>query len=368
MTTHHAAASAVRPRRPRLKATLDVRRLAGGRTLVLRGDLGEPDLEIESDGADVGEFLGLLDGSRTADGVAARSGLAPDEVGELLDQMLELGLVEDASADALLAPERRERFDRHLGFYADAVAWPRSGASVQAELAGKTVALIGLGGLGSWAAWGLACAGVGRIVGIDGDRVELSNLNRQVLYGEADVGSLKAVAAGRALRRLDPGLDYVGVPRRMTSAEEVAVAVEGADLVLDGADWPPHRIDAWVDEGCRAVGVPWLAMSQHPPRLRVGPLYVPGLTGCRGCQEAQWRQEHPLYDEIAAAAPDLPSAGAFGAACGAVGTIAASEAVAWLGGLWEPATLGASLQIDLRTFEVAREEVPRVAGCACGAG
>lgn len=367
MSPHHSAATALRPERPRLKATLDVRRLPSGRTLVLRGDLGEPDLELEEDGADVGAFLRLLDGSRSAEGVAEQSGLAPGEVDELLDQMLELGLLEDAAADALLAPERRARFDRHLGFYADTVAWPRSGASVQAALAEKTVALIGLGGLGSWAAWALACAGVGRIVGIDGDRVELSNLNRQVLYGEGDVGMLKTVAAGRALRRLDSGLEYVGVQRRITSAEDVAEAVAGADLVLDGADSPPHRIDAWVDEGCRAAGVPWLAMSQHPPLIRVGPLYVPGVTGCRACQEARWREEHPLYDEIAAAAPELPSAGAFGAACGAVGTIAANEAIAWLGGLWEPATLGASLQIDLRTFEVTREEVPRREGCACGA-
>jgi molybdopterin/thiamine biosynthesis adenylyltransferase len=353
-------------RRPRLKATLDVRRLESGRLVVLRGDAGDPDLELEGEREEVQALLGLLDGTRGFEEIAEQLARPSNDVRAAVSELLEAGLVEDAADDALVAPERRARFDRHIGFFAESVAFPRSGAAVQAALSEKTVAIIGLGGLGTWAAWALACAGIGRIVGIDGDVVELSNLNRQILYGEADIGAAKAEAAGRALRRFDAQLEYEPLQRRMGSADDVAAAVAGSDLVLGGADWPAHRIDRWVDEGCRLAGVPWLAMSQFPPLIRIGPLFVPGETGCHACQEEAWREQYPLYDEIVAAAPDLPSAGAFGPSCGAVGSLAANEAIAYLGGLWEPATLGAALHLDLRTFAVTRAPVPQRAGCACG--
>lgn len=351
------------PRRPRLKRTLDVRRLASGRWVILRGDVGEPDLELE--GAAVAALLELLDGTRSVGAVAAELARPEGEVREAVRELVDARLLEDADADRALWPERRERFDRQLGFFGDLVAWPRSGPGVQARLAERTVVLLGLGGLGSWAAWGLACAGVGRIVGVDGDRVELGNLNRQILYAERDVGAAKAEVAERTLRAFDGRLRFEPVHRMIESADDVVEVVAGADLVLSGADSPPHLIDRWVDEGCRRAGVPWLGMSQQPPRIRIGPLSVPGQTGCRACEEAAWRERYPLYDELVDAGSTLGSAGAFGPACGVVGALAANEAVAFLADLWEPATLGASLLVDLRTFAVTREEVPQRPDCAC---
>ena len=76
--------------------------------------------------------------------------------------------------------------------------------------------MLGVGGLGSWAAYALACCGVGELVLVDGDRVELSNFNRQMLYRERDIGRVKAEAAAEALAEFDSGcrLRVRGAPAR----------------------------------------------------------------------------------------------------------------------------------------------------------
>ena len=200
--------------------------------------------------------------------------------------------------------------------------------------------VLGMGGLGSWTALALATCGVGAIVGVDFDAVELSNLNRQVLYAECDIGASKAQAAGRLLRAYDSRLEYVPVVARMESADDVRRVIEGADAVVAAADWPPHRIDRWVSQACFALGTPYIAMSQQPPLVRVGPLYMPGETGCYACQETGFRQSFPDYDAIVETTSPFATTAAFGPACAVIGGMAASEIAHVVAGLAAPMTRG----------------------------
>ena len=137
--------------------------------------------------------------------------------------------------------------------------------------------MLGVGGLGGWSACSLACCGVGEMLLIDGDRVEESNLNRQVLYTEADIGRLKAEAAAERLGAFNSAM-RLEVDRRSASTAKTAIAeaIEGYDVVIDAADWPAHEIEQWVNSACFAAGIPYIAMSHFPPIARVGPLYVRG--------------------------------------------------------------------------------------------
>ena len=224
--------------------------------------------------------------------------------------------------------------------------------------------MLGCGGLGSWALCGLACAGVGRLVLVDDDTVELSNLNRQLLFRMRDLGFGKARAAAEALRAFNPELELTVVPRRVASAADVRSVADGADLVIETADWPPYELSRWINRACAEAGVAHISAGQFPPTVRVGPLYVPGETGCLECQERAARRAFPLYDEVVAHRAARPSTAAtLGPASGLVGSILSMEAVHHLTGICRPATRGAALMIDLRTLEVRREPVPRDPAC-----
>jgi bacteriocin biosynthesis cyclodehydratase domain-containing protein len=204
---------------------------------------------------------------------------------------------------------------------------------------------------------------------LDGDLVEESNFNRQILYRERDIGRPKAEAAADALAEFDSSCRLTPVARRLESADAVRELAEGTDFVVNGADWPAHDIERWVNEACFDVGVPFITMSHSPPVARVGPLYVPGTTGCFNCQEQTYREAFPLYDELVEQRRGRPSeAATLGPVCAFIGGQVALETLHHLTELVVPASLGVAYVYDLRTMEVSREPVPRVAGCAVCTG
>jgi molybdopterin/thiamine biosynthesis adenylyltransferase len=278
----------------------------------------------------------------------------------VIDALDAAGVLLDAAALDALPVAVRERAERQLVLLGREAGGDAVGA--QQRLSGARVALLGLGGFGSWAALGLAGAGVGTIVGIDHDHVERSNLNRQVLYGDADIGAPKARAAARALAHHNPAVRFVGVPRRIDGAPAVRELVAGCDLVIDTIDEPPHLANRWVSAGCFAAGVPFLTVSQQPPLIRLGPLYVPGRTGCVACMEAGQRARYPLYDAIERADQLARQHASSGPASATGAALAVHEALRFLIG-GDTATVGRARRVDLSTLAVSDEPVRAVAGC-----
>jgi bacteriocin biosynthesis cyclodehydratase domain-containing protein len=356
---------AAAPVRPRLAAGWELRLTKGGDLFLLR-EWGDGDLLIEGDGRVVAELLRAADGTRSSREVLAACS-SPPPAG-CLTELARLGVVEDAAADTAGLDDRSlERFDRQLAYFGQRLPPGFTRTDPQLRLQRARVCVLGMGGLGSWTALALATCGVGTIVGVDCDVVELSNLNRQVLYAERDIGRAKAEAAGRLLRAYDARLEYIPVAMRLSGVEDVRRVVDGADAVAAAADSPPHLIDRWVSEACFALGIPYIAMSQQPPLIRVGPLYVPGSTGCYACQEAAFRSEFDEYDVLVDTASPFSSTAAFGPACAVIGGMAASELVHVVAGLEAPMTTGRAVFLDLSGGVLRVEDVVRVDDCpVCG--
>jgi bacteriocin biosynthesis cyclodehydratase domain-containing protein len=331
------------------------------------------DLELSGDPAGVLGLLGLLDGTRTVDALVAavRSrcpALTRHDVVEAIDDLASAGVLEDAASDARhLSPADLQRYDRQLRYFGDLVDVSVPRAVAQARLREATVAVLGLGGLGGMAAIMLASCGVGHVIGVDDDIVELSNLARQALYSEDDLGRLKVDAAADRLRAMNHGCAFTGLARRLDGAGAVADAIAGADFVVAAVDWPATRISGWVNDACWAAGVPYVSMSQHPPLVRVGPTYVPGRTGCFACQEAEHRARYPLYDAALASLSAESPAATYAPACGVIGALVANEAIAHLTGIVPMACRGQAAVLDLRTLTVRHEPVRQRADCpVCG--
>lgn len=150
-----------------------------------------------------------------------------------------------------LSPERLERFARHI-------VLPEIGGPGQMKLANSHVVLVGVGGIGSPALQYLAAAGIGRLTLIDDDRVDASNLQRQTIFAEADIGLLKVERAEEWLLRFDPAIACQAAAIRVTP-ETAPALVQGADLVMDGCDNFATRLA--VSDACVAAGVPLLSAA-----------------------------------------------------------------------------------------------------------
>lgn len=248
-----------------------------------------------------------------------------------------------------LDPDDLARYARHI-------VLREIGGPGQARLRAARVLVIGAGGLGAPALLYLAAAGVGAIDIVDDDTVSLSNLQRQVIFGMADIGAPKAEAAAAALERLNPGVT-VRAHRMRFSPETAGPLVATADLVLDGSDNFPTRYLA--NAACVAAGTPLLsaAIGQWDGQLA---LFDPARGGpCYHC----------LFPELPAEglAPACAEAGVAGPLPGVMGALLALEALKHL------ARAGESLRGRLLLFDGLRAETRRVRisprpGCpTCGA-
>jgi bacteriocin biosynthesis cyclodehydratase domain-containing protein len=351
--------------RPRIKRTTESIGSPEGDVYLMRPS-ADSDIRIEKPDEEERQLLESLDGEHTLEQLGEKFG--EEAVADLISQLQELEIVEDAADDDLVPAAELARFDRQLRYFSDIGSQSLTPSECQRRLREAKVAVLGVGGLGGSAALWLASIGVGEMWLIDGDRVEASNLNRQVLFTEAEIGLLKVEAATARLRSFNSGMRITSTARRLESEAEIAEFIAGADVVIDAADWPAHDIERWCNSACFEAGIPYITMSHFPPIARVGPLYVPGQTGCFACQETAYRREYPLFDvAVEQRRAKASPAATLGPACGLIGGQVALDVMHLLTGLAEPSTLGMSHIFDLRTMEVDREPVVAEPGCpVCG--
>src|SRR6056297_1686228 len=221
---------------------------------------------------------------------------------------------------------------------------PEIGQTGQARLARSRVLCIGAGGLGCASLPYLAGAGVGQITIIDDDRVERSNLQRQVLFGESDLGLPKAQAALRRLSDLNPQIELQALDERL-SIENVESLFRDHDLVLDGSD--NYATKFLCGDASVKFGVPLIYASATGMEAMVT-LFDAADGGCLRC----------LFPSPPTGwVPNCAEAGVLGPLVGMAGCIQATEAVMWLvtgrsalnGRLWWlDARAAASRQLELR--------------------
>ncbi|WP_231494326.1 molybdopterin-synthase adenylyltransferase MoeB [Arthrobacter sp. 9MFCol3.1] len=222
------------------------------------------------------------------------------------------GPLVDPAAD--LSPEEVERYSRHLII-------PEIGAIGQRRLKNAKVLVIGAGGLGSPALLYLAAAGIGTLGIVDDDDVDLSNLQRQIIHGVADVGRPKIESARDAIAALNPLVD-VRLHNVRLDASNALELFAGYDLILDGADNFATRY--LVNDAAAILGKPYIWGS---------------IFRFDGQVSVFWEQFGPTYRDLYPEAPppgSVPSCGeggVFGMLCAAVGALMVTEAVKLITGV-----------------------------------
>ncbi len=240
-----------------------------------------------------------------------------------------------------LDPAEIRRYGRHLTL-------PEFGMTGQKRLKASRVLMVGAGGLGSPLGLYLAAAGVGTLGLIEFDRVDESNLQRQVLYGQSDIGRPKIEAALERLREVNPLITLASHPQRL-DAGNAAELVEDYDVVVDGSDNFPTRY--LVNDACVLAGKPnvWGAISRFEGQVSI-------FWGDRGpCYRCLFPEPPPP-----GLVPSCADGGVLGVLPGIIGSLQANEVIKLLAGIGEP-LIGRLVLFDalrMRSRELALKKSP----------
>jgi molybdopterin-synthase adenylyltransferase len=243
--------------------------------------------------------------------------------------------------------EQLERYSRHI--LLDDV-----GVEGQEKLLEAKVFIVGAGGLGSPAALYLAAAGVGTIGIVDGDVVEISNLQRQIAHFSRDINTPKVESAAAKMVAINPDIT-VKTYQECLRAGNITEIIKNYDFVIDGTDNFPTKF--LVNDACVFLGIPF----SHGGILRFNgqtTTIIPGKTACYRCSF----RKPPPPDAV----PSCAQAGVLGAVAGMLGTIQAAEALKYITGVGELLT-NSLLTFDARTMTFRKIRLNKQDSCPlCG--
>jgi molybdopterin/thiamine biosynthesis adenylyltransferase len=333
--------------------------------------------EIPDPDGSIRRLLELLNGTRTTQ--EAHAALAVDypnitltDVQEAISQFDQAGfLINGAdSADGILDDYECTRWERNINFFGSYCGLADNRFGFQRKLLDARVTLLGLGGLGSHILLDLAAMGVGYVRVVEFDKVEISNLNRQILYRDADVGQPKIDLAAARVQEFNPRIHIDKMPKRIEGTQDVLDAAAGADVVICVADRPKMELHHWVNEACLRTGVPLVSGGLDTQRATYFTI-IPGKTGCIEC----WLSQVSHTDTVSSTILDQKrERGISGDRAAFVPLVTMTtgfligEFVRIITGLAEPVAAGRLIQLRFDDYEMTENERwDKVAGCSvCG--
>ena len=243
--------------------------------------------------------------------------------------------------------------EEQISRYSRQIRMPEIGEDGQRKLLSSKVLIIGAGGLGSPAALYLAATGVGTIGIADGDTVELSNMQRQLLHGMSDIGRAKTDSAVDAIHELDPAVQVVPYMLSVDS-ENLPDIVAGYDFVLECVD--DFKTKLIINDACVKTGRPFCSGSVAGFYGQII-TWLPGKGPCLRCV---------FRDPPDGAELSSENSGVLGASAGVIGCLQAAEAIKCLLGAGELLT-GCLLTCDLLDMEYRKIPIRRDSACpVCG--
>lgn len=256
------------------------------------------------------QLLMQLDGEHSVEEIARKIAKENDKI--TLDIVLEtvnlfdrqLLLENNSSTPQMnLSEYDRERYSRQLlylgGFEQDGLKYS---FLQQEKINNCHLLLLGAGGFGCHIFDQLISCGFGKITVVDFDVVELSNLNRQSMYGGNDIGRPKLEVLEEQALRQNPHIEYRFINKKIANVNDCVELMEGCDFVINCADTPRDKIFSWINEASYKTSVPVLfGLGAQKNGFTVGPLVVPGKTVCFECsmpEEGIINFNDPLIEKI----------------------------------------------------------------------
>ncbi len=240
----------------------------------------------------------------------------------------------------ILSNEEHQRYQRHY-------VLPDFGTEGQLKLKNSSILVVGAGGLGSPVLLYLAAAGVGKIGIIDSDKLEVSNLQRQVLFNSDDIGKSKALTASEKIKKLNPYVQVTPYNEKLSTSNALEI-ISNYDLIIDGTDNFPTRY--LINDACSIKGKPFVYGSIFRYEGQVAVFNFEG-----GVTYRDLFPEPPEPESV----PNCETGGVLGVLPGIIGSIQANEAIKILTGVGEPLA-GRLLIINSLNLESRIITVPKI--------
>jgi len=215
---------------------------------------------------------------RTVKEVASCLGIDVEQVQAGCEILREHGILVESHKQ----PLEMHRYDRHLLYYQLNGLNP---VATQKKIGEVTIALVGMGGIGNWVALNVVGLGLKKIKLLDFDHIEETNLSRQVLFKERDIGQSKIQVSAKELRERNSSTEVEEYSLCVESSSDLENKLDDCDFVFLSADKPLGKIQGWINEVCCRLSLPYLPTGYAGGLGLVGPLVIPGQTACWHCKE-----------------------------------------------------------------------------------
>jgi len=273
---------------PSIKQTILKYRVNDETILKINGQFAQ----IEDKDGIIWSLLELLDGKLTYAQVIKKltsqySHLDSETIEEYIKQFAELRLLEDVTltADEILDDYTAERWSRNIEFFGSMAEYGDNKFAYQRKIQEAKVCLLGCGGVGTHILFDLAALGFQDITIVDFDKIELANLNRQILYQEDDIGKSKVHQAKKRILQFSKKANIHAIEAYLDSAEKIAPIIDGHDLVICVVDRPRYYLIDWLNSACVHKYIPFIHGGVDIRRT-IFYSVVPGKSGCVEC----WKQ------------------------------------------------------------------------------
>lgn len=214
---------------------------------------------------------------------------------ELIEDLNSERFIEDSELNGsdILSNYDKERYHRNINFFSSFIKLNKNKYEVQKKIKNATAGIIGLGGLGSHIVYDLAGLGVGSIKAIEYDKLDLTNLNRQILYDNDQIGQSKAQLAKKRIHDFNPKINFEIFEEQIVSTQQITDFFSDVDFIILVADRPKYLLARWANKAAIELNVPMFCAGLEAQRAMYYTV-IPRQTGCVAC----WQNSVANRDDV----------------------------------------------------------------------
>lgn len=264
----------------------------------------------------------------------------------------------------------KERHKRNINFLSNFSPDGHEKYRYIEKIQNQTVLLLGLGGVGSVILYNLAALGVNKIIGVDFDKVDTTNLNRQILYKESDIGDDKVSAAERTIKAFNSSIEFKTINKRIESEKDLEqiISQNGCTFIICAADRPSVLINDWVNKVSIKKRVPWI-YGGNSETVSFYRLIDPTKTSCFECSEHNFisnKQDEALEKiEFIRTYQPTPENNCIAASSSVLGSLMIFDYIKFVTGMAPLKSNNSIIKFDYLTMEIEETKISKNSHCSC---